>query len=265
MVPTGSLSLRITSSPAAMASIRWASSVSRSRNAALAPADFASATSSALAARIADRAAGWPRPWRQAHGSCALPAQARAHGRPRALARPMSRIVASSFPELPSALSGAFMALIRLAFTVSYHVRRGPARRPRRRWLSTAVHAVSCPGHRNWRNLRKAEQRFAPGLRQGGVMSLPIDRLSSRLPRRFPVGATYVVEGYGGDEWELRVIARYVVLPGGRRINVPSDLSRHRRRRAPGLSGGLAVPNNLPPRAAPRVAAKNLRRGGEPR
>jgi hypothetical protein len=31
-------------------------------------------------------------------------------------------------------------------------------------------------------------------------MGLPIDRLFSRLPRRFPVGAKYVVEGYGGEE-----------------------------------------------------------------
>ncbi|MDR3420558.1 MAG: hypothetical protein P4L80_04830 [Xanthobacteraceae bacterium] len=52
-------------------------------------------------------------------------------------------------------------------------------------------------------------------------MGLPF----GRLPRRFPVGATYVVEGYGGDEGDLRVIARYVVLPGGRRINVPADFS----------------------------------------
>ena len=57
-------------------------------------------------------------------------------------------------------------------------------------------------------------------------MGLPIDRLSSRLPRRFPVGAKYVVEGYGGEEGNLCLIARYVVLPGGRRINVPADLSR---------------------------------------
>ena len=49
-------------------------------------------------------------------------------------------------------------------------------------------------------------------------MGLPIDRLSSRLPRRFPVGAKYVVEGYGGEEGKLRVIARYVVLPGGQRV-----------------------------------------------
>jgi hypothetical protein len=57
-------------------------------------------------------------------------------------------------------------------------------------------------------------------------MGLPVDRLSDRLPRRFPVGAKYVVEGYGAEEANLRVIARYVVLPAGRRINVPVDLSQ---------------------------------------
>ena len=51
-------------------------------------------------------------------------------------------------------------------------------------------------------------------------MGLPI------LPRRFPVGAKYVVEGYGGEKGNLRLIARYIVLPGGRRINVPADLSK---------------------------------------
>jgi hypothetical protein len=58
------------------------------------------------------------------------------------------------------------------------------------------------------------------------VMGPQIDRLLSRLPRRFPVGAKYVVDGYGGETGNLRVIARYVVLPGGRRINVPASLSR---------------------------------------
>jgi hypothetical protein len=60
-------------------------------------------------------------------------------------------------------------------------------------------------------------------------MGLPTDCLSSRLPRRFPVGAKYVVEGYGGEEGNLRLIARYVVLPDGRRINVPADLSQRAR------------------------------------
>jgi hypothetical protein len=45
-------------------------------------------------------------------------------------------------------------------------------------------------------------------------------RLESRLPREFPVGAKYVVEGYGGAEGQFRVVARYVLLPGGQRINV---------------------------------------------
>jgi len=57
-------------------------------------------------------------------------------------------------------------------------------------------------------------------------MGVPTDRLSGRLPWRFPIRAKYVVEGYGGDTGNLRVIARYVVLPGGQRINVPADLSR---------------------------------------
>jgi hypothetical protein len=57
-------------------------------------------------------------------------------------------------------------------------------------------------------------------------MRLPIDRQSSPLPKRFPVGARYVVEGRGGEDGHLRVFSRYVVLPGGQRINVPSDLSK---------------------------------------
>jgi hypothetical protein len=51
------------------------------------------------------------------------------------------------------------------------------------------------------------------------------NHMASRLPDRLPVGATYVVEGFGGDEGNFRVIARYIVFPGGYRINVPADLS----------------------------------------
>jgi len=57
-------------------------------------------------------------------------------------------------------------------------------------------------------------------------MRLPIDRQSSPLPKRFPVGARYVVEGRGGEDGHLRVFSRYIVLPGGQRINIPSDLSK---------------------------------------
>jgi len=56
-------------------------------------------------------------------------------------------------------------------------------------------------------------------------MSVPTSHMVSRLPDRLPVGATYVVEGFGGDEGNFRVIARYIVMPGGYRINVPADLS----------------------------------------
>jgi hypothetical protein len=58
------------------------------------------------------------------------------------------------------------------------------------------------------------------------AMRLPIDRQSTPLPKRFPVGARYVVEGRGGEDGHLRVFSRYIVLPGGQRINVPSDLSK---------------------------------------
>jgi hypothetical protein len=46
----------------------------------------------------------------------------------------------------------------------------------------------------------------------------------SSLPIRFPVGARYVVEGRGGEEGQLRVFSRYIVLPSGRRIKLPADL-----------------------------------------
>src|SRR5215831_16308847 len=56
-------------------------------------------------------------------------------------------------------------------------------------------------------------------------MRVPSCHMVSRLPERLPVGATYVVEGFGGEEGNFRVIARYIVLPGGQRINVPAELS----------------------------------------
>ena len=227
-VPTGSLSLRITSTPAAMASTRLASSVSRSRKAEAAPADFASATSSALAARIAAREPRMrPWPWRPARDSCATPARSASACAAARARRPISRMVASSVPAFPTALSGAFMALIRLALWLPTMFRRAAARQLRRvpgcPHRSTALRAH---GHRNTRNLSNAKGVSPRYLREGGFSWVcRRSHTPSRLPRRFPVGATYVVEGYGGDEGNFRVIARYVVLPGGRRINVPADLS----------------------------------------
>jgi hypothetical protein len=56
-------------------------------------------------------------------------------------------------------------------------------------------------------------------------MYLPANRKQGRLPKRFPVGTTYVVEGRGDPEGHLCVFSRYVVLPGGERINLGADLS----------------------------------------
>lgn len=52
-------------------------------------------------------------------------------------------------------------------------------------------------------------------------MRLKTQTRSQRLPKSFPVGAVYVVEGTGGDCGRLSVLARYVVMPGGKRIEVP--------------------------------------------
>jgi hypothetical protein len=54
-------------------------------------------------------------------------------------------------------------------------------------------------------------------------MHLSENHQSARLPKRFPVGTTYVIEGRGGGEGYLRVFSRYVVLPDGRRIDLSGD------------------------------------------
>jgi hypothetical protein len=120
------------------------------------------------------------------------------------------------------------MALIRLAFSASYHVRAGAARQPG----TVAYPQQSTNGHGAVRE--KAELAHVAGVRileipnayEEDAMRLPIDRQSTPLPKRFPVGVRYVVEGRGGEDGLLRVFSRYIVLPGGQRINVPSDLSK---------------------------------------
>ncbi len=73
-------------------------------------------------------------------------------------------------------------------------------------------------------------------------MHLSASRKPNRLPKRFPVGTTYVVEGHGGEHGNLRVFSRYVVLPGGQRINLADDFGgpaspRARRRRRSSRNG----------------------------
>jgi len=91
-------------------------------------------------------------------------------------------------------------------------------------------------------------------------MGISMNRTPGRLPRRFPVGAAYVVEGYGGEEGDLRVIARYVVLPGGRRINVPTDVCTPAAPRVPAFgrraSTKQSPPKNRPVRSGKKFAAR---------
>src|ERR1700691_1554230 len=95
--------------------------------------------------------------------------------------------------------------------------------------ISTAIHSRhrpvrefaehgSCIGvsHRGSRSIA----------RRGNDMPLPLSAKSNALPKCFPVGAKYVVEGRGGEAGDLQVVSRYVVLPTGRRINVPAELSQ---------------------------------------
>lgn len=93
-------------------------------------------------------------------------------------------------------------------------------------------------------------------------MHLSVSRKSGPLPTRFPVGTRYVVEGRGGENGELRVFSRYVVLPGGRRINLPNDLGTQTRARR--ARHGQAK-SSMEPERGPTRAKKNLVGGGTTR
>jgi hypothetical protein len=86
-------------------------------------------------------------------------------------------------------------------------------------------------------------------------MQLSVRRKLRRLPKRFAVGTTYVVEGHvveghgsagdGNDAGRLQVFSRYVVLPSGQRINLgtnfganPGSPALPRSRRSPGRKQG---------------------------
>jgi len=82
---------------------------------------------------------------------------------------------------------------------------------------------------------------------------LPERRGPRDLPKRFPVGTTYVVEGSGGENGHLRVFSRYVVLPGGRRINLGANL-------AADFDGNFSGPAS--PRAPSRSRNRSATRAG---
>jgi hypothetical protein len=93
-------------------------------------------------------------------------------------------------------------------------------------------------------------------------MHLSASRKPARLPRHFPVGTTYVVEGCGGAEGQLRVFSRYVVLPGGRRINLADDFSGPASPRARRRTRGQCE-NQAQTRGEPRSATgKKIVAGG---
>jgi hypothetical protein len=96
-------------------------------------------------------------------------------------------------------------------------------------------------------------------------MHLSLSRKANQLPKRFPVGTTYVVEGRGGEDGNLRVFSRYVVLPNGQRINLGADLggpASPRARRSRSRSKAPAANGGKRRAAQPK---KILANGGTPR
>jgi len=75
--------------------------------------------------------------------------------------------------------------------------------------------------------------------------------LSRSLPKRFPVGAKYVIEvRASGEQGDAHVLSRYVELPGGRRISVPADLNRSPSPRVLSARRLAAKPTAKQPKAA---------------
>jgi hypothetical protein len=78
-------------------------------------------------------------------------------------------------------------------------------------------------------------------------MPLSIRHKLSRLPKHFPVGTTFVVEGRavpgdGKNNKQFRVFSRFVVLPGGRRIDLGGDAAAATRGRRPRSRRQSATP-----------------------
>lgn len=80
-------------------------------------------------------------------------------------------------------------------------------------------------------------------------MRLSKHRQPRVLPKYLPIGTVYVVEGRGGENGHLRVSSRYLVVPGGGRIDllsrsVPAQPARVHSR------GALRASAAKPPRTA---------------
>ena len=68
-------------------------------------------------------------------------------------------------------------------------------------------------------------------------------RQAVRLPKRFPVGTKYIIEGRCDEDGVFRTAARYVLLPNGRHIDLPKTSIAYKTaspsivpRRSPGMA-----------------------------
>src|SRR5262249_38218062 len=180
--------------------------------------------------------------------------------------RPSCRIVAARPAPLPlkervltpsSGWSGAFiawftawfMALIRLAFAafVTSPAKPSEAGSPPRYAQQSTTFVCPSPNFRNLTGIWGVAA-WSSHAERGAAMPLSIRHKLSRLPKRFPVGTTFVVEGRpvsanGKNHGQLRVFSRFVVLPGGRRIDLASDATTLPRSRPPRRSRRSDTPN----------------------
>jgi hypothetical protein len=91
-------------------------------------------------------------------------------------------------------------------------------------------------------------------------MPSPKQRRSSALPKHFPVGTVYVVEGRSGQSGRLRVSSRYLIMPGRGRIDLlghpaPGKLDRLQdRAHSRGLPERVAASERRP--AGTRIKAR---------
>ncbi|MGC2080206.1 MAG: hypothetical protein WA728_30155 [Xanthobacteraceae bacterium] len=97
--------------------------------------------------------------------------------------------------------------------------------------ICTAIHNIRAAVTEFPEPLRNGESWTVGSHAERGVMPLSVRHKLSRLPKRFPVGTTFVVEGRAiaadrKNDGHLRVISRFVVLPGGRRIDLSGDSGR---------------------------------------
>lgn len=69
-------------------------------------------------------------------------------------------------------------------------------------------------------------------------MSLSTDRQIPQLPKRLPAGSVYVVEGRVGQHGRLRVSSRFVVMPGGAKLEFPLEPASVELARIESIGGG---------------------------